>query len=339
MRHLACLVQTLTLMLLLTVLTPAVAAAGVTPKAAAELETSPYLTNLIHPGTYDYLQWNRQEIDQIGTLWDQMLTDPEGMRQAIYYELMELNSAIADLRAEVYSEPVSKFRYVPLHTSGKWRAIDKAFQARLFLLAEAARREGKNSAPKKEKADLLTSADILMEDGERLTAISPEEFAARGGALSAAVLRSVGRASLPAGLMQAGHQAPDDDLLSFLDRDLIWFMPFKSSGDTVKHYGDGREIALFLDPDAVEGQIVREFFRALGRHFGQAYLGQSHSQAWQEYLTLRGNQLWVATDAAENLAADFADTYLPSDLRQPLEVARDGEGIPGLGGRAGGSRI
>ncbi|HEY3365714.1 MAG TPA: stalk domain-containing protein [Symbiobacteriaceae bacterium] len=296
----------------------------------AGLNTMPYLQNVLHVGAISFLEWNRKDLAALDTRWDEMANDPEGVRSELIFDLQTLNLTIGQLRDEIYTDPLTGYKYVPLNTSGKWRALDKAMKARVFMLAELDRRAGTTTAPRLEKDDLLSAAYIATEPDSDLEPIDPDLYAEGGPALMAAVITTVARSSLPKGLMSAPHRAPDNDSISFLDRGLIWFEPFTRSGILAAHYDDQREIVLYLNRIATPQQVIHELFHELGHHFTDAFVGslEDHGQGraiWNEYMNLRGFQPWLdhagwAGLPWENFAEDFAYTFLPDDLRPQYQV-------------------
>lgn len=298
------------------------------PRVAKGLETEPYLVNIIHPGAYSFTEWNEEDIRLIGDLYDQLDTDPAAVQSVLNWQVLTLLDGVKALRKEIYTEPKTQFRFVPLNTTGKWWTLDKAFQVRLVLLQEAARREGRLPSSTITREAILAFANASYDYGEYLTPLEPADYANAGPALMAGVLETVARSSLPANLMNLAHRAPSSDDVSLLDRGLIWFMPFRHPSALAEHYDGGREILLYLSDNATPEELVHSFFHEMGHHFHEVYgdflMDQPYGN-WKEWYELRKGTIWLPSGAwasmpQENFAEDFAFTFLPEDLSRNYEL-------------------
>jgi len=296
-------------------------------RLSAKLNPEPYLVNVIHRGAYSFLDWNVQDVAMIGELYDLLEVDTQEARARIHWDLLMLDEAAKKLRSEIYKTPDGQFRFVPLNTSGKWRALDKAFQARLYLLTEAERREAAK-VPNFERIDLQRISEITYDPTGYLTAIDPAAYADSGPALMNAVIEALSRSSLPEGLMQAQHMAPSSDEVTLLDRDLIWFQPFVHASAQAQHYDGARETFVYLPEGGTPENLISSVFHELGHHFHDVFVGAMTvipSRAWKEYMSLRGQQDWLTAGGwsartQENFAEDFAYAFLPDDLRPGYDL-------------------
>lgn len=288
------------------------------------LVTSPYI-GLIHPGQIAYWEWLTMDVRHAAVMLRDLPKDGATVRDRIAAELPLLRAYIDELRKEIYTDPQTKLKVVPMATTGKWMVINRAIIARMELLAELERREGLSRSERKEMtpSDLISIYSVLGEnerfiplegDVNRLYAQLPTAYLS----ILARTPEAVQVMKTPA--FESERYGHGD----YLDRDLIYFEPVYSDGYPYIRWGS----ATFIIPVNVTSSfssMVQDLYYTIGQHFGQAYFSKFDdpqiNSKWAPYLGARGERQfppavgqtgWVE----HNLGQDFAWTYLPLGLHQ-----------------------
>ncbi|MCG0238486.1 MAG: hypothetical protein L6E13_04320 [Firmicutes bacterium] len=260
---------------------------------------------------------------------------PPGLRQTIRQELDALVAAAGAVAAEAYRPPAGGLAVVPPATTGKAWALAGAIRARLLLLMEMDRREGRRpDLPAAGPAQI--QAAYLLPDSVGLRPLPPAVLETLGPAYAAFIAQVVAESSIPAPLLAAAHRGPTWGAADFLPDHMIWVAPGSYDQYLGKHKAGEMELILPLDPlhlqdpTGLAGTVIHE----LGHHLHMVLLDapSPRSPLWQEYLRIRGgyefapatlgHDAWPEENFAEDMVYLFAPRPVAAARFDPLSFAR-----------------
>lgn len=277
--------------------------------AEAALNTNPTLS-VVHGRELHFTQWLEADRALVERYF---LGVPRPVdRRVVIAELQDLAVEIRELVLEMYHNPLRGLNISPPNTTGKAWTVAAAIRARLLLLTELNRRLGLSSARPLGRDELL---GVLSLESEPVTMVDPAVVASLGGAYTDFVAGALAQTRLGVIAMTAPHSGMSWEEADFLPDGLMWITPWLYGDSLAWHVDNGKEMIITMHEYHLRWPmtLVETLSHELGHHLQYAFLGPADpaSPAWQEYLSLRGNQPFPAPDvghdglAEENFAEDM----------------------------------